>query len=102
MKRRVMRKGKGGLLAGRQILWMLYQSFRTNKSLGHINTIVDLWDVKWRGDGQIEAFKNEWEMMAETMPHKTSKNTMATLLYTQMIESNVLKNKMDKYRKQYP
>merc|ERR1711954_422863 len=84
------------------ILWMLYQHFRTNRDLSYINSIVDMYEIKWRGDKEIETFRNEWEMMIESLPEKTSQNTLAILLYTQMSQSSVLRDKMDKYRRRYP
>ena len=102
MKKRVMRKNKGKLLAGRQMLWMLYNYFRTNKNLGHIHSIVDLAKVEWRGDGHIEAFRNDWENLVEGLPYRTSRTYMAELLLDQMTKSTVLKSKVDKYKKRYP
>merc|ERR1711873_176456 len=40
--------------------------------------------------------------MIESLPEKQSQNTLAILLYTQMSESIVLRDKMDKYRRKYP
>ena len=102
MKKRVMRKDKGKLLCGRQILWMLYNHFRTNKNLGQIHSIVDLARIQWRGDGQIEAFRNDWESLVEGLPYKTSRTYMAELLLDQLTKSIVLKSKVDKYKKKYP
>ena len=83
---------------------MLYHHVSTKTDLGHINNIVDMWRVKWLGDGDshIETFKNEWEFLVDAMPHKTSRNTLAMLLLTQMTKSTVLKSKVDKYHKKYP
>ena len=93
MKKRQMRKySRDVLLSGRQILWMLYQHFRTNSDLGFINSIVDMYEVKRRGVKEIETFRNEWERVIESLLHKTSKNTLAILLYTQMSQSEVLQN----------
>ena len=49
------------LLFGRQELFMMYDSFRTDESMARCYTIHDLCSVKWLGDNQLEALRNTWE-----------------------------------------
>ena len=53
-----MHEQRGRLLAGRQILWMLYKQFRTNEDMGEIFNIVDLTKMRWQGDARIEQFRS--------------------------------------------
>ena len=49
------------LLSGRQKLFMMCDSFRTDESMARCYTIHDLCSVKWLGDNQLEALRNTWE-----------------------------------------
>ena len=89
------------MLCGRQILWMMYHHFRTNRDLGKIYGIVDLAKIEWRGDKHIESFRNDWEMLVEGLPHRTERSVLAELLLEQMTKSTILKSKVDKYRKKH-
>ena len=105
IKRRVFGRfdeESGRLLSGRQILWILYKQFRTNKEMGTIFNIVDLMKVHWRGDPHIEKFRNDWEHTVVNMHHSVSRDQRATILLEQMSNSTVLKSKVDRYKKQYP
>ena len=46
------------LFSGRQVLYMIYEHFRTIKNLGLVYTICDLAYVKWLGDERMESFRN--------------------------------------------
>ena len=92
----------GRMLGGRQILWILYKHFRTNKDMGQIFTIVDLLKVKWRGDSQIERFRNDWENMVVNMHHNISRDQLAAILLDHMKDSDVLKSRVERYKKHYP
>ena len=50
------------ILTGRQILWMILQTFKTNANVGVVYGYTHIQNVKWQGDTwkQVEAFKNEW------------------------------------------
>ena len=55
-KRKIL-KTECKVFAGRQILFMVYEHFRTNKDLGLVYTIVNLARVTWLGDEKLEAFR---------------------------------------------
>ncbi len=102
MKRKIMsKKGKHNLLAGRQILHMLYQFFRTSRNMGVIYSIVDLTKLEWLGDDKIEVFRNNWDNRVAGLPHRTSRNTMSEILLDCLTKSTVLKSKVDKYKRKY-
>ena len=105
VKRRMFKNmdGKNGrLISGRQILWIMYKHFRTNKDMGSIANIVDLTKVPWRGDNQIEKFRNDWENTVVNLHFGVSRRQMAVILLEQMSNSMVLKSRVDRYRRKYP
>ena len=85
IKRRVfgrMDDQQGRLLAGRQILWVLYKQYRTRKDWGQVYSIMDLVGVKWKGDQHIESFRNDWENTVVNMHHDVTRDTKATICST--------------------
>ena len=47
-------------LKGRQILWMIYQWFKTQDEAGALHDIMDIFAVRLRGD-DLEGFLTTWE-----------------------------------------
>ena len=50
------------MLRGRQILWLIYQHYKTSESGGAMYGMRNLWKVQWKGDDpqSLEAFSNDW------------------------------------------
>ena len=55
------------LIAGRQILFLIYEHFRLNRNLGMVCTITDLAAIRYLGDDRLEIFKNDWEQTVSGM-----------------------------------
>ena len=70
--------------------------------MGSIANIVDLTKVPWRGDNQIEKFRNDWENTVDNLHFGVSRRQMAVILLEQMSLSTVLKSRVDRYRPRYP
>ena len=81
----------GKLFAGRQILFMVYEHFRTNKNLGLVYTIFDLSRVTWFGDEELETFRNNLEATIAGMVSEVDDAHLTELLLTQMLHSKELK-----------
>ena len=97
-------RGTRTLMSGRQMLLLMYRSFRVNRHSGPMHSVVDLSALRWRGDSynNIESFRNDWEHLVENLPHRAPRYLMAEVLLAQMSNSTVLRNKVERYRKRYP
>eukprot|EP00974_Lingulodinium_polyedra_P052095 5012369-Lingulodinium_polyedra.AAC.1 len=51
-----LRRDQKYRLRGRQILWMILDFFKTNRTLQQQYAFQDLANVKWMGDEKIEDF----------------------------------------------
>ena len=100
-KRKIL-KADGKLFAGRQILFMVYEHFRTNKNLGLVYTIFDLARVQWLGDEKLETFRNNWETTIAGMASEVEDAHLTELLLSQMMNSRELKEQVTQFRKRDP
>ena len=100
-KRKIL-KTDGKLFAGRQILFMVYEHFRTNKNLGLVYTIFDLARVQWLGDKKLETFRNIWETAIAGMATDFEEAHLTELLLTHMMNSRELKEQVTQFRKRDP
>ena len=93
----------GQLLAGRQVLWLLYQEFKSDKYTGNRNTIADLAAIPWYGDNpkDILRFRNTWGEIAANMEDGVTDNIKAGTLLQRMRDSKVMKEKVAKYARTY-
>jgi len=87
------------LLSGRQILYMIYEHFRSNKNVGLVYTICDLAYVKWLGDERMETFRNNWETTLAGMSAQVDDSHLTELLLQQMMQSKELKDQVTQFRK---
>ena len=92
----------GKLFAGRQILFMVYEHFRTNKNLGLVYTIFDLSRVTWLGDEKLKTFRNNWETTIAGMVSEVDDAHLTELLLTQMLHSKELIEQVTRFRKRDP
>ena len=90
---------KNTLLSGRQKLFMMYDSFRTDESMASCYTIHDLRSVKWQGDSQLEALRNTWEDKLANQRELQSDGQLATILFKILKNSKegVLKDDVIRY-----
>jgi len=89
------------LLSGRQKLFMMYDSFRTDESMARCYTIHDLCSVKWLGDNQLEALRNTWEDKVANQRESQSDDQLATILFEVLKHSKegMLKDDVIRYRR---
>lgn len=87
------------VLTGRQILWMILRTFKTNADLGVVYSIYHFQNVKWRGDDlrQMEAFRNEWNTIVHHQAEPLSDNQLAELLLRVVEHSSLLRNDLADY-----
>ena len=90
---------KGSMMKGRQIVWMIYNHFKTNPNLAPVYSIVDLTALKWMGDNNIHTFRHMWNFITRNMVEKLRDNSLADLLYSQMKNSKVLQVDLAHYRR---
>ena len=66
------------LLRGRQKLWMMLESFRTNVNMARCYTIHDLCSANARGDAQLESLRIDWEDRVANRAERQSDEQLAT------------------------
>jgi len=89
------------LLSGRQKLFVMYDSFRTDESMARCYNIHDRCSVKWLGDSQLEALRNTWEDKLANQRELQSDDQLATILFEILKHSKegMLKDDMVRYRR---
>ena len=99
IKKRQQLNDQGVLISGRQVLWMVYDHFRTNKRLGLVYTITDLAKVEWLGDEKLAQFRNNWEDRVCSMATEIDDDTLANVLCDHLMTSKELREAVNKWRK---
>ena len=102
LRRQVMEKSHA-LLSGRQIVWLIYQLFRTDGSSGAATSFVELTSIQWRGDSlnQITEFRNAWQTACDGLKSDVTTDQRVGALLTQMRKSRVLYEDVRRYIKKY-
>ena len=87
------------VLTGRQILWMILQTFKTNADLGVVYGIYHFQSLKWPGDDlrHLEEFRNNWCTLVNHQSEPLTDNQLAELLFRVMEHSPLLKNDLADY-----
>ena len=98
-EQRALRDGK--MLKGRQVLWMMYDHFRTDENMARCFTIQDLCGIQFPGDNKLEQLRNTWEDKITNQAEPQTNEQLAGILYLLLKQSNKLKDDMAKYRR-YP
>jgi hypothetical protein len=81
-------------LRGRQILWKIYEFFRTNANAKHVQGMADLFRVQWINDDRMEEFLAHWNYVAEGLPcdpDVSMPGTKLQLFKEQLDKSSVLR-----------
>ena len=96
--------GKGTMLKGRQIAWLILKHFQTNPQLGVMYQITDFADLEWRGDkpNEVHTFMYIWENMLSQMHTSLSRHELAGILLQKLDKSTVLKEDLAHYHRQVP
>ncbi|MFM7981377.1 MAG: hypothetical protein ACKPKO_18880, partial [Candidatus Fonsibacter sp.] len=55
------------LLRGRQIIWMMIDYFKTNRSLQEQFTWQDIETLQWQGDEKLQWFYNRWKLITTSL-----------------------------------
>ena len=62
-------------LGGRQVVWMLLNYFKTNKSLQQQYTYEDIKAIQWKGDDHIFETYSRWSSVMSSIGHKFDDDT---------------------------
>ena len=99
IKKRQQLNDSTRLMTGRQVLWMIYDHFRTNKRLGLVYTITDLAKIECLGDDKLAHFRNNWDDRVCSMATEINEDTLANMLCDHMMKSKELREAVNKWRK---
>ena len=101
-ERALVKKGK--LLKGRQIMWLIRNFYKVNPSMAQANTIIDLVNLQWKGDNNMDEFLNKWDkilgsmnMVFDVRKDKEKNDMLRDILLPKMEKSNVLKEDIAYY-----
>ena len=90
----------GGMLAGRQILLMIYDFFKTNRSLDVIYSVEDLTSLQWMGDKDMHTFRFYWDQITGTLRDRLDEATLANILVKKLEKSAELSEDIARYYRQ--
>ena len=89
----------GTILRGRQILFLMYESFKTNTHMALLYNVTDLSALKYPGDSQLHHFRHQWDLITESMTDSIGQDTLATVLLTKIDTSNELRDDIAYYHR---
>ena len=89
----------GAVLKGRQVLWLLFNHFKTNPSLTPVYSIVDLMGLGWWGDDSMHGFRHMWNFITRNMAEPLNENTLRDLLLERLNKSKVLQADISHYHR---
>ncbi|MFM7978817.1 MAG: hypothetical protein ACKPKO_05830, partial [Candidatus Fonsibacter sp.] len=58
------------ILRGRQIIWMMIDYFKTNRSLQEQYTWQDIELIQWPGDEKLQWFYSRWKLITTSLSVK--------------------------------
>ena len=78
------------VVLGRQLLWLILNSFRTPDHMGLVYSYDNLMSMEWYGDSSLEQFKSSWHRMVDnlTVEPKLSNNALRDILHKKMTQGN--------------
>ena len=85
------------VVKGRQLVWLLYNHFQTNPSMGFVYSITDLTNLEWMGDAKMQSFLYVWYVMVSGMPGDIEQTTLRNLLHEKIEKSSVLAYDLSHY-----
>jgi hypothetical protein len=88
-------------LTGRQIAWMIFESFRTSSHMSTVYTINDLQSLEWRGDAKMAEFLSVFKNFRENMDpdSQIGPKALRDLLVPLLNQSTVLAPDMAEFRR---
>jgi len=78
------------MISGRQVLWMVLEHFKTNRSLHKFYTYDDLSRVKWMGDAKLDVFLKEYRETLRSLASTVDDETLTEFLLARLRQSKVL------------
>ena len=87
------------VLSGRQIYFMILQTFRTNPNMGLVYNIQHFTKLSWLGDDKMEQFQNNWINVVTLQENPLDQRHLAELLFGLMEHSKVLAPDLAEYRR---
>ena len=90
------------ILRGRQALLIVYKHYAFNAHLGSAYSIVDLVNVTWKGDNNIERFLDEWNSVLVAADSVKDVNAIEQLFLRQVRKSAVLQQDVSYYERLPP
>ena len=90
-------------MTGRQILYMVRESFRTEAHMDVFYNMQDLMAVRWAGDDHMQKFLEKWDTVTEGMgPETIHEKTLRDLFLEQVSCSTVLQEDVAHYHRLKP
>eukprot|EP00439_Symbiodinium_sp_Y106_P083820 s148_g24.t1 len=88
-----VRSFEGKIIKGRQIVAMMYESFRTRDRLDMIVTLDYLIKLQYEGDNKLHQFKQTWlEILSHVRPEDVpSEKALRDCLYNKIKDSQAMK-----------
>ena len=74
---------EGWDLTGRQLLWHIYQHYRTSDDVGAVHGIMDLVALQLKGEN-LDSFYHSWLMLIAGMKRVPTDEDLAEILYEQL------------------
>ena len=87
------------VLKGREIYWLILQTFKTNPDMGLVYGITHFTHLKWMGDEMMETFLNNWLEVVNLQGSSPGNNHLAELLRDLMEKSDDLKNDLADFKR---
>ena len=85
-------------------MWLLRNVYKVNPSMAQANTIIDLANLQWKGDNNMDEFLNKWDkilgsmnMVFDVRKDKEKNDMLRDILLPKMEKSNVLKEDLAYY-----
>ena len=87
MTREETAQANGTVLRGRQILFLLYESFKANMHIALVFSVTDLAKPQYPGDAYMHELRFRGDLATGSMPETLGGNTLVTILL-QKLESS--------------
>ena len=78
------------LVLGRQLVWLIINSFKTADHMSIVYSYDTLMSMEWYGDAHVADFKSQWHRMVDNLAiePKLTPNALRDILFKKMSEGN--------------
>jgi hypothetical protein len=91
----------GAMLRGRQILFLMYDYFKTNVHMALIYSVTDLAKLTYPGGKNMHSFRHRWGLTTASMSDKLNHDTLASILLQRIESSNGLRGGIAYYHRRH-